>query len=140
MPYRKEHKVKEPEMKETEEEEIEVEETEDETFESWINEMSISATLTRNRKYFLREVWEILQDINKSDTVREASRLNEELYDLLTSKYGQQMLRLLPEFTSKMEKEICNQYCYEKITIDSFVEWEYDWVDIFGKPCQYKCD
>ena len=140
MPYRKEHKVKEPEMKETEEEEIEVEETKDETFESWINEISESATLTRNRKYFLREVWDILQDINNSNTVREASRLNEELYDLLTSKYGHQMLRLLPEFSSKMEKEICNQYCYEKITIDSFVEWEYDWVDIFGKPCQYKCD
>ena len=113
---------------------------EEETFENWINKMSVSATLTRNRKCFLREVWDILQDINNSNTVREASRLNEELYDLLTSKYGHQMLRLLPEFSSKMEKEICNQYCYEKITIDSFVEWEYDWVDIFGKPCQYECD
>ena len=130
----------EPEMKEPEEEEIEVEETEDETLESWINEMSESATLTRERKCFLREVWDILQDINNSNTVREASRLNEELYDLLTSKYGQRMLRLLPKFSSKMEKEICNQYCYEKITIDSFVDWEYDWVDIFGKPCQYECD
>ena len=110
---------------------------EEDTFENWINKMSVSATLTRNRKCFLRKVWDILHDINNSDTVSEASQHNKELYVLLNSKYGQQMLRLLPEFTSKIEKEICKQHVNEKITLDSFLKWADNWYDIFGKLCDY---
>jgi hypothetical protein len=105
--------------------------------ERWIDDITDSAILTRKNKRFFREIWYILLDINESNTVREATGLNAILYAVLTTEYGQQLLRRFTKFTIKMETEICNQYVKEQITVESFMEWEDTWYDIFGKSCQF---
>ncbi len=96
-------------------------------FEKWAEDIAESSTLTRQRKKFLREIWEILRDIDNSQTMYDATSYNEELYDVLTTKYGQNMLEQFPRFTSEMENEIYWQYSEGRI-----VEWEDHWYDVFG--------
>jgi hypothetical protein len=104
-------------------------------YEKWIDDIAESSTLTRQRKSFLRYTWDILCDIDNSKTMYDATSYNEELYEILTTKYGQNMLEQFPRFASEMENEIYSQYSEGRI-----VEWEDNWYDVFGTSIHYGMD
>ena len=96
-------------------------------YDEWVKDITSSAILTREGKKFIREVWDIWQDIDNSQTMHDANWYNGELYELLTTQYGQMMLTKFPKLTSDMKNEI--YYQWGEGRIENWEEW---WYDVFG--------
>jgi hypothetical protein len=101
----------------------------------WIYSITKNAVLTRERFAFLREVWDILVDIDEElneidydNTMNDYDyqHCNNELYEILCTDKGQLMLRTFPEFLYEMEEAA---YSYSN---NGAQQWEVWWHDVFG--------
>ena len=139
IPEEQEEEQEEQEEEEEEEEEQELEEEydyyEDEEcdnkdcdicFDNWIDRVSYSGVLTRTRLNFLTDVWDIIKDINDSMNDYDFQGYNRELYDVLCSRKGRQILDAFPEFRTEIEGEAYNQ------ALNGAYNWEIWWPNAFG--------
>ena len=100
-------------------------------FNNWINDMTKSATLTRNRMKFFKHVWRLIQDIDDAccehdPAVDNFPILQKELYNTLISNNGQNIMNTFKEFNIWIGQVIHEQYIY------GAREWINWWSEIFG--------
>lgn len=95
-------------------------------FSNWANKITINAVLTRERLDFLRDIWDILEDIDCALNNFDFQVYNRDLRDILCTNKGQLMLKTFPEFRFEIENEIYTH------AINGANQWEVWWQDVFG--------
>ena len=93
--------------------------------EEWITAIAEESLLTRSRRSFLINIWDVLHKMDYSITMRERECHNRALFDMLTTYYGQNMLEQYPGLTTMLKTEICHQYS------NGIEFWEECWYFVF---------
>lgn len=101
--------------------------------EEWIDEVTVSAPLTRERRDFLGKLYEVLEDLAFTRSQKWIYRYSEELWEILSTDYGKATIKMFPELRTYLENEL-----YEEYNRENGEFWEDYWPDIFG--CEIECD
>jgi hypothetical protein len=125
--YGEEMPQPEPELEPEREPEPEMYHCGDDDFRNWVDEMSVSAPLTRTRLSFMEDVWDILEDTDTASHLFDAKNYNLELCEILQTHYGQNMLKIYPELTRMLVERL-----YQEYTDGDIQGWEEWWPNVFG--------
>ena len=95
--------------------------------EQWIEEVSVSARLTRERRKYLTDLFETLEELTFTRSQKWIDNYSGELWHNLSTDYGQATINMFPELRTYLEKEL-----YEEYERPNGEFWADYWPDIFG--------